>query len=97
MDKPRTKARIMGIWCEADQAENGINALVPMARNAAQAIECLLEKPVFIIGCIRIPRRRTNDCYLIRRKNPLAKDVFTVTLFKATRKWRLQNQRTGAK
>jgi hypothetical protein len=64
-------------------AENGINAFVPMAKTVAQAIEYLLEKPVFIFGRIRIPGRRTNDCYLVMRKNPLAKGIFAVTLIKA--------------
>jgi hypothetical protein len=55
-----------------------------MTRAAAEAVECLLEKPVFVFVCIWVCRRRTNNCYFIQRDNSLAKSVFAVALFKLT-------------
>jgi hypothetical protein len=55
-----------------------------MTRAAAEAVECLLEKSVFVIVCIRVSRRRKKNCYFIWRKNSLAKSVFAVALLKPT-------------
>jgi hypothetical protein len=41
-----------------------------------------LKQPIFVFGGIRITRRRSDNCDLLRGKNTLAESVLAVTLFK---------------
>jgi hypothetical protein len=55
-----------------------------MTRAPTQAVEGLLEEPVFALGGIRIPRWWPHNSDFLRGKNTLAESVLTVTLFQTS-------------
>ena len=64
--------------------ENCINFLVPMPGTPTKAIKSFETKPIFILGCVRVSGRGSDNGSLLRRKNALAESVFAISLFKSS-------------
>jgi hypothetical protein len=48
-----------------------------------KAIKSFEKKPMFILSCVRVSGRGSDNGSLLRRKNALAENVFAISLFKS--------------
>jgi hypothetical protein len=72
--------------------ENSINFLVPMPGTPIKAIKSFEKKPIFILGCVRVSGKGSDNGSLLRRKNALAESVFAISLFKS---WMMLSRQTN--
>jgi hypothetical protein len=55
-----------------------------MLGTLTKAIKSFEKKPIFILGCVRVSGRGSDNGSLLRRKNALAESVFAISLFKSS-------------
>jgi hypothetical protein len=55
-----------------------------MPGTPTKAIKSFEKKPIFILGCVRVSGRGSDNGSLLRRKNALAESVFAISLFKSS-------------
>ncbi len=71
----------MRVGSETNGAKNGIYFVIPMAGAPTEAIQSFKKKPVFVLGCIWVPRGGSDNSRFRSRKNALAEGVFAIALF----------------
>ena len=49
-----------------------------------KAIKSFEKKPIFILGCVRVSGRGSDNGSLLRRKNALAESIFAISLFESS-------------
>jgi hypothetical protein len=74
------QAWVRGVGFEADAVEYRRDFVVPVAGTSAEAIQYLLEEPVFIFTGIRTANGRFHDCDLGVGEDSLTKGILAVAL-----------------
>ncbi len=49
-----------------------------------EAIQSFEKKPVFVLGCVRVPRGGSDNSCFLSRKNALTEGVFAIPLFEGS-------------
>ena len=64
--------------------QDGVDQLVPVARAAAQSIQCLLQEPEDVLPRVRVTWRRPDDGGLVVGKASIAEGILAVALLEDT-------------
>jgi hypothetical protein len=79
-DVSAEEAWVVCVLFEAESLQNGLDLHVPMSWAAAEAVQCPLQEPIFILFCVGITNGRFDNGDFVRRENTVAEGVLAVAL-----------------